>query len=315
MNVGWGFTILFHFFILIIKWLRKKPIHFAIFLFVFIFFSSGFLLLSKTSLVNSNLTYLQNHHGCIKKEINPDKKYIILRLDDIQSSYLRGITIKMINEALSRQIPYTLAVIPLNINKDPLIVNYLRQNKCNLEVAQHGFNNRDDVPEFQDLPVAVADDKLERGLELLSKVTNKKIITFIPPNNVYSTGTSISAKKHNFKVISWEWDWYFDYSASTYDFEKNQLFRVEDVVELCIEESNLKWFSIIMLHPQDYIDNNWNLDENKYSQYIKLLNILESEWFEFTTISTYYNFLHKNWSNINFFDNTILSSFEQKNID
>ncbi len=305
MNTGWWLTFLVHIFIIIIHWIIKKPIHFFITLIVVLFFLSQFFLLYKTSIKNGNFTFFNNYHFCYNNEIKPEKKYIIFRLDDIQSSYLNDLSIKMLNEGLKRKIPFTLAVIPLNLSEDSRITTYLKQNKCNIEIAQHWFNNRDDVPEFQSLSEKAANQKLEDWLKILKKYTNKEIITFIPPNNVYSTGTVISAQKNKFKIISSEWAWFFDYSTSTYDYEFKKMNTVSSIVKKSIEDSNNKWFSIIMLHPQDYIDEVWNIDPIKYNEYIKLLDSLQEQWFSFTTMSDYYNYLRKQWLKTTFFDSSI----------
>lgn len=306
MNFSWIWTVVIHAIIIIINWIIKKPVQFIILLLVFAFFFSGFLFISKSSLYDSNISYIQNYHSCGRtSEIDPNKKYIILRLDDVQSSYLKDLTIKMLNEWFNRKMPFTLAVIPLELENDPQMLSYLKGNNCNIEIAQHGFNNRNDIAEFQDLPESVASNKLEQWLKILNEITDQKIITFIPPENIYSTGTAISAKKKKFKIISWEWNALFDYSAATYNFDTLKLNTVDYVINQCEEEIVRKGFSIIMIHPQDYVDENGKEDPAKYKEYIKLLDTLENEWFAFTTMYDYYNYLEKEDLAESFYDSSI----------
>lgn len=306
MIPNWWGTFIIHTIIILVNWIIKKPIHFLIILLVITFFSTQILFLAKNSIISNNFAFLQNYHECFNdKEIESNKKYVILRLDDIQASYLSDLSIKMMNDWLNREIPFTLAVIPINLNTDSKITNYLKKNQCDLEVALHWFNNRDGAPEFKDISEKDADIKLDAWLEQLKKVTDKKIITFIPPDNIYSTGTINAVKNKQFKIISWEWDAFFDYTVSTYFFDKKKLSDVDYIVKKSLDDSVNRWISIIMIHPQDFIDDIWNVDPIKYKQYIKLLDSLKKEWFSFTTMQDYYDYLKKSWKKIDFFDRTV----------
>jgi len=320
MNFSGGITITFHSIVLIINWFIKKPIHFIITLIVLWFFVSWFLFFSRMTLIGNNVSNINNYHICYKKiKIEPDKKYIILRLDDIQWVSLRDITFKMLNEWFKRKIPFTLGIIPLNISKDTLMTAYLQENSCYIEIAQHGFNHRNDIPEFQDLPESIVMNKLKQWLGVLKKLTDKEIITFIPPENIYSTWTSIWAKKIWFKIISWEWNWFFDYSVSTFNYDKLRLNTISSIVNKSNVSADNKGFSVVMLHPQDYVDKNWKLDNAKYNEYLKLLDYLEEQWFLFTTIYDYYNYLDQIWKADEFYDRNVTwdnsSKIVNKNID
>ncbi len=303
MNFNWALSLIYHSIILIVHWIIKKPMQFIIILLVFTFLFNGFIFVTGRSLKDGNIQYLQNLHFCARNEgIDPNKKYIILRLDDVQSYYLKELTIKMLNEWISRKMPYTVAIIPLNLTEDPEMTRYLRQNKCSIEIAQHGFSHRADIAEFKDLSESVAYKKLNQWLEILNKITNQKIITFIPPENIYSTWTVEAAKKNNFKIISWEWDGLFDYSATSFNFDTDTLNSVDVVIDTSKSDAALNWFSIIMLHPQDYIGEDGEEDPIQYEKYIELLDKLENEWFAFTTMQDYYNFMSKIWWEEVFYD-------------
>jgi hypothetical protein len=178
----------------------------------------------------------------------------------------------------------------------------LKQNKCNLELAQYWFNNRDDVPEFKDIPEFLAEYKLQEWLKILSDLTDKKIITFIAPDNIYSDATIVAARNKYFKIITWNWNGFFDYNE--YLNEKKD--SVDLVVADSIKNANIKWFSIIMIHAKDYVDQFWEIDPNKYSEYLNLLNELKNKWFSFTTMSEYYSYLSKQNMETDFFDKSIL---------
>jgi hypothetical protein len=155
MNIGGGITFLTHILIIIVHWIIKKPIHFVIILVVFIFYFSQFLLLSKVSFNDNNLENIYDYFtgnkyvvddilsansdiSCSNKDIiDPSKKYVILMLDDLQTAYLRPLSLKIINEAISRKIPVTLGITPLSVKYDSQLTSFLKQNKCNLELAQY----------------------------------------------------------------------------------------------------------------------------------------------------------------------------------
>lgn len=306
MIPNWWWTFIIHTIIILVHWIIKKPIHFLIILLVITFFSTQILFLAKNSVISNNFAFLQNYHVCFNdKEIDKNKKYVILRLDDIQAWYLSNLSIKMMNEWLDRGIPFTLGIIPNNLITDNIMVKYLKQNQCNLEIALHWADNREGIPEFFDISENEAEHKLDAWLKLLKSITDKEITTFIPPDNVYSTGTISAAKNKQFKIISWEWDSYFDYTASTYFFDKKKMSDINSIVEKSSIDAKNKWFAIIMVHPQDYIDDIWIIDPIKYKQYINLLDSLEDQWFSFTTMNGYYNYLKKEWIKIDFFDRTV----------
>lgn len=313
MIPNWWWTFIAHTIIIVVHWIIKKPFHFLIILIVFWFFSTQILLLAKTSVIDNNLSYLEDSNKCFNiKAINPDKKYIILRLDDIQASYLSDLSMKMINDWIKRKIPFTLGIIPINLDTDNTLVKYIKDNQCNLEIALRWFNNRIKTPEFQDISEKEALSKINAWLTELKKVTYKKIITFIPPDNLYSSGTISALKSKQFKIISWNSDAYYDYTSSAYVLDQKKLNDVNSIIKKSTDEANDKWFSVIMIHPQDYIDDIWNVDLDKYNQYIKLLDSLKKQWFYFTTMQDYYNHLKRVWIKTDFFDSTIKTSVFNK---
>ncbi len=259
---------------------KKRLASFFIGLSVFTLASISASFTIKNSLgEDSNLNYLALlFHRCEPLNYFKKEKNIILRIDDIQAFAWRDISIKMVNEAFKRKMPVVLAVIPVGLEKDRKIVNYLKKNLCNIEIAQHGWDNNiynnPDIPEFGELNEKEAYERIIKGKKVLQKITKDPIITFIPPNNIYSSGTAVALEKTGFKIISNEGSGYFDYTASTYDFEHHKLTKVTEVINECKEGLLRKNLCIIMLHPQDYATEG-RLDEEKYKNYLKLLDELE----------------------------------------
>lgn len=330
MNIWGGLTFFVHLIIILVHWIIKKPIHFIIILLVFVLFFVQFIFLWKNSLKDNNLSYIsanvlnndiksndtnfkiENNIICDSLvEIDPNKKYIIFMMDDLESLYLRPVSTKIISDSINKKIPFTVWVTPLNIKYDFQLATFLNQHRCNLELAQHWFNNREDIPEFQDLPEWIAYDKLQEWLDILYNFTDKKIITFIAPNGNYSEWTKDAVKKSDFKIITGKWDAFFDYSDLVFD--SNGSFDINTIVNKSIKNASIKWFSIIMIHPKDYIDKYWEFDSDKYNNYLDLIDELDSKWFSFTTMYWYYDYLYKNWLKTDFFDkNVILPEYKDK---
>lgn len=303
MTFMWWLSFIAHLLIIIVNWIIKKPLQFFIVLIVLISGLFGIITISKVVVSNNNLDLVRDLSLCKNyEEVLEWKKYAILRIDDIQSYYLRDIAKKMIDEWFKRNIPFTLGVIPMNFNEDIDIVNYLSSRSCNLEFALHWYNHRNDFLEFENISEIVASDKIKLWVEILEKVSDRKIITFIPPENKYSKESSIAIEKEWLKIVSSEWDSFFDYSASTYNYTNKWLNSTQSIIEKCNISVKEKGFCVIMLHPQDFIDDKWEFDEVKYSTYLDLIDTLEKQDYNFTTISDYYSFISKKNPDVKFFD-------------
>ncbi len=197
-----------------------------------------------------------------KVEVNQlSDRNIILRLDDIQSHYLQDLQIKMMNDALDRNLTLSLGVIPFNLLKDNKLSKYLNKNKCKLEICLHGFDNVD--YEFSNLSYDEADRKIKKGLKILNKI-EKNIVTFIPPNNAFSNESEQAIYDNEMLISAGFWNSKYGFSQSAYDWEKYELIDYKKVLEECNKDLDNNETCIIMLHPQDYINN--------YSEYTNLLD-------------------------------------------
>lgn len=308
MEFTGGLTLITHSIILFLKWIIQRPLQFLI---VFVVFGltilSTVIILRGSFGINNNYSFLKNFNRCDNvTSIAAGNKYVILRIDDIQAHSFREVSMKMINDGLDRGMTFTLGVIPLGLTDDEVIVDYLSNNSCNFEIALHGWNHRRDVPEFDGLSELAAQSKIRQGKEILERIIDESIVTFIPPNNVYSEGTFLALKKEGFSVVSSEGDSYFDYSAATYNFSTSELNPVDLVLNDCKKDMKRKDFCIIMLHPQDYTNNDGKLSQEKYAKYLKLLDELEKEQFAFTTMRKYFSSLRQKSSSL------ILLHYEDK---
>ena len=273
--------IIFKLLILPIQFFRSKPAISNNFGLLVVFFTSA-LITIKTSLIvevsahNGTTTgnFIKSLTVCDEKKFIPKRKNVIIRIDDIQKGAYENITYLMINTALAKNIPLTLGIIPQGISEDDKLINFLKNNKCYLEIALHGYTHDEENPEFENLSFEKADLKIQQGLKELSQIDNE-IVTFIPPQNIYSKGTLEALTKNGIRILSDEGSGQYDYSTTTFDFDENHIVPFNEVVIDCMAEFADNNICIIMVHPQDYLDKNGVINLKKFENYTRLLDTLK----------------------------------------
>ena len=219
--------------------------------------------------------YLPEVNNCniITHEVGP--RNVVLRIDDIQAYADKGIQIKMLDELVRRNMTASLAVIPLNLSQDREMYNYLIRNKCNFDIALHGYNS--DEMEFQYINYSDAQEKIIMGMNEIKRI-NSNVTTFIPPNNEISEEGKQAVWDNGMKVISsgfWNSGEY-GFSISPYDWGEKNLLNVSYVLEDCEADLQNTGYCVIMFHPQDYATNN-KFDEEKYGLFLELLDSIEKQ--------------------------------------
>lgn len=284
-----GIVLTVHLIIIVIKWVKTNPLPTLIITLVFllVFVGAGASITQSFS-GSSNVDFIADlFYQCKPIEnASNSKDVVILRLDDVQAYTWANISMKIIDDAFTRNAPLVVGVIPKGLEEDKEMVRFLEKNSCNLEIALHGYNHRQDVPEFGAISEREARKKIEKGKTILEELTNEPIVTFIPPNNAYSIAAGLALMKSGFKTISSGGGGGLDFTASTYDFGTNELIPVKDVVDKCEKAFDRNKPCVIMLHPQDYATNGL-LDEAKYSNYLMLLDELKRRNVFFTTMRDY----------------------------
>lgn len=208
---------------------------------------------------------------------------VILRLDDVQSFYLSDLTQQIISDTSEKNMKIVASVIPHEIDKDVEMINFLQREICSVEIAQHGYDHS--LLEFSELDYESADERIHKGKELLTSVFPSPITTFIPPYNVYSEATGRSIRDNGFMNISSKGDWRFDQVTSVSGAD-GALRNMSEIFMGCEEKFEQSEPCVIMVHPQDYATNDV-LDEVKYQNYTDLLNYIESNDIQTTTIQSY----------------------------
>ena len=194
---------------------------------------------------------------------------IVLRIDDIQAYYLTDIQKKIINDIINRGKTASLSVIPKGIESDKDMFEFMKDKKCYVEIALHGYDHS--YGEFENAEAAEVKQRIETGLNILHKIT-KEVVTFVPPNNLITENEEKVLMEEGFKIISaGHWNSKFGFTQTTYDWVENKLNSAEQVLEGCKKDLEEDSSCIIMIHPQDYATNN-QIDEKKYAEFVNLLN-------------------------------------------
>ncbi|MBU0649771.1 DUF2334 domain-containing protein [Patescibacteria group bacterium] len=226
-------------------------------------------------------------------ENEAEKPKVILRIDDIQAYYDDTVT-RMIDDAFKARMKVVIGVIPNKLAEDKYITSYINRNKCNLEIALHGWDHSSfidstgkEVFEFQNLEIDPIKQKIWEGKNVLESLFESQVVSFIPPGNSISNGTKEVLVANGFKVLSSEGRGAFDYSATTYDWDKQDLVSPQKVLDDCAEDFKDKHLCVIMMHMQDF-ETNEVIDEAKYANYLDLLALISKEGYQVVTFKDIY---------------------------
>lgn len=213
--------------------------------------------------------------SCEDRLITPGERSVILRVDDIQAYAWTDISRRIIDDALAYDMPLSLAVIPVGLREDYAFYEYLREQRCDVEFMLHGWDNQEPRPtvgEFAELSKAQARERLEKGINVIDRLSRRPLVTFVPPLNQMSNGTKEALDELKFEVVSLEGEAFYDYDATTFDFDIDELVSAEEVLSQCeVVFANGDALCVIMIHPQDFATAEGVFDAEKYQTYTELL--------------------------------------------
>jgi hypothetical protein len=233
---------------------------------------------------NNNIQLAENALYVCEPIVSPtSNKYVILRLDDVQAYGWTDISIRMMHDALERNETIVAGVIPKNIHDDKRVVDFFKKYDCNVEIAIHGYDHgvgeysHGSDGEFASLNENEAKERLTLAKNELHKISKQEPVTFIPPNNQLSEGSVGAIRSEILPIISSEGEDYFDYDAATWDFKSDTFVNADVAINDC-EESFKKGddLCVIMLHPQDFSNEDLSIDGDRYNEFIKILDYMQS---------------------------------------
>jgi predicted deacetylase len=218
------------------------------------------------------------------------KKFVILRIDDVQAHAWSEISKRMIRDAQKYKAPVVAGIIAKDLDENESLVNFLKREECNIEAAFHWFDHNFSLTEsgitaeFSRASYEAATLRIKKGAELIEDVSREKVTTFIPPLNMVSDEARRAASDNGMEVVSAVGSGVFDYGGATFSYETKQLVDSEKVVQNCKERFKTYPFCVIMLHPQDYTNQDGVLIEETYrTYYLLLLEKLAQNNVSFTT--------------------------------
>jgi len=215
-----------------------------------------------------------NKKECVFIQNEVGERNVILRVDDIQAHAWFDSQKKIIKDANERNIPLVLGIIPLGFKEDRRMWKLIKARKCDMEIALHGYSHSDG--EFANLNYEEAKNKIIKGLEILNKI-EKNIITFLPPQDIYSKSVKKALNDSGFIFVSgiYKNPNDYGYTQSMYDWDKHKLIDYNEILKSCNETLDNNQTCIIVIHPQDFVTDG-KLDSTKYENYINLLDNLDS---------------------------------------
>lgn len=227
--------------------------------------------------------------------LEPEARTVILRLDDVQAGYLTELSMRMMDDAISRQLPLSAGLIPYGISGDAVLTSYLRKHECEVEGAMHGLDHKlivvDGVEhgEYALLDRSAARERTVEALEAFNTASLKKPITFIPPHNELTVEGREALVSLGLPIISSLGQSRYDFDAGTWDYATSTFVGAAAVIEACERDFAAGGAPcVVMLHPQDFIHADKSVDEEKYREYLILLDTLANGDFVVTRFDWHY---------------------------
>lgn len=278
--------------------LKKMKVYFSIIILFFIMtLVGGKYYYSQYGFSTNKISYefIKNPNANIYENYNIEfpKNSIILRLDDAGAWHYDEEVYQIAKDIISRDLSLVIGVIPEKISKDTVFLDYMREllENPNIEVAMHGYTHSEE--EFKEASLEEAREWIKKGKEEIIRQLKVVPLTFIPPYNVYSQETITALKEEDFKVITgtkWEYNieknfLILGYTTKTVDYTVSKDIPVEKIIRECKTSIKEIGYCEIMIHPQDFFteESNKNLDQERYSQFLELLDKLKELEIESTT--------------------------------
>ncbi len=226
----------------------------------------------------NNMSVIEHYLTDCTNTIDPSihDRMVVLRLDDVQAFSWDEVNIRMMEDTLARGMPIVAGTIPKDINTDFKMVSFLNKHNCNIEVALHGYTHHIDLDyiaqdgEFHSISADEARIRLRKAIAEIGTVIDTPIRSFIPPQNQISAEAKRVLPEFGITHLSSEGNDMYDYDAKTW----GGISAIE-VIETCEQRfAKGDQLCVIMLHPQEFSDEHMHVDEEKYHEYTKLLELL-----------------------------------------
>ena len=241
------------------------------------------------------------------EKINPLSKNcecVAFRFDDIQDYWLNDVQIQVMDVFLEKNIPLTIGIIGNNFGTDAKIVEYIKENSDELEIANHGFNHED----FTSLTKDQQNDLMKQTNTILLDITGKTPKVFIPPFNSFNEDTIAAIKETEMthlssSILKGDLPPFPLENVAVYRFPEitttgfydlgTDLFvgtKADSILDEVVESITKYGFAVVTMHPQEFSLVEGDSYKNKINleqmiELDKLIKKVKQSEYEIVTIS------------------------------
>lgn len=206
---------------------------------------------------------------CLEIPVNEGDRQVLLWVSDVQAYAWSDTARYMIGDTLDRGIPLTVSLIPKDIGEDGELVDFLKQNSCNITFAQQGTNPSSE-PELLGLTRSETKVLVKEGKTILEEVFETEVSHFVPPQNLFTWQSERGIFDAGHSKILRE-GYSRDYRGiSTYNFYRDELVPVERTMRSCEFAFSADQACVIILYPSAY-------QSDSYIWFKELLDRLEKQ--------------------------------------
>ena len=235
---------------------------------------------------------------CVQQE---QKGVIIFQLDDVQAGWLEDKATRLVEIHINKEVPVTLAVIPLYLKDRNQIPNSItenlkswnKNNKNVIEIAQHSYNHS---ISYSSLSLSQQIEDINMGKSIFSDL-GIDVNAFVPPFDWGNQDTPAAISSAGFKVaLNSQENAFIDSSKNPMILErgimKNREFNewsissVESKIDNLIKDDG---YAIVHYHQQDF-ENASDADFNTFAEFLQ--DLKDSGKYKFMTASQYYNYVN-----------------------
>eukprot|EP00602_Paraphysomonas_sp_CaronLab_P002858 CAMPEP_0185029044 /NCGR_PEP_ID=MMETSP1103-20130426/15118_1 /TAXON_ID=36769 /ORGANISM="Paraphysomonas bandaiensis, Strain Caron Lab Isolate" /LENGTH=301 /DNA_ID=CAMNT_0027563653 /DNA_START=46 /DNA_END=948 /DNA_ORIENTATION=+ len=131
---------------------------------------------------------------------------VVIRLDDVLTFWCEEMSKAAIEATISMDVPISMGVIGVDLDKHQSFASYLRKVAENdlVEVLSHSYSH--DV--YAGSTLEWQENDLNDAQDIIEDVTRQSPVTFIPPTNVYDSNTLKALREHEtIRVMSAQCSW------------------------------------------------------------------------------------------------------------
>lgn len=223
---------------------------------------------------------------------------VIFRFDDYSSRSSTDMEVKLIDAFVKYNVPCTFGVIPYvyagnNLDSRTQDILPLSPVKADilkdaiksgiLEVALHGYSHQtirkiDGYTEFSGLDYISQVERIAKGKNLLEKMLDTKVTTFIPPWDSYDLNTILALEKQGFRCIS---------ASKEGDAKKTSLLKflpatcnllqLRDAVKSARLIPDIHPVIIVLFHEFNFLEIDKKRGNLTYKKFVELLGWLSNQ--------------------------------------